>query len=130
MQQINFEVKRTYNLLFTVTDNGSASGVETDEAAVAAFTNMTTTVNLIVTILDVNESPVMTDREGSSALAIDENAEAGTLIGPPLTGYDEDNDLITSDTGVQTLTYAIVGNSSGVDAKFEIEIGANFDEKR
>lgn len=58
----------------------------TDDSADARSTDATVTVTLV----DVNEMPLITDSEDQRA--VPELASAGLLVGPPVTGFDPDED--------------------------------------
>jgi hypothetical protein len=83
---LNFELTPFYQLVVSVKDNGSG--------------NLTADARITVTLLDINESPVIADQ----AFELMENSGIGTLVGK----------LIASDPDAgQTLSYSIISGNSG-----------------
>ncbi|RYY39079.1 cadherin repeat domain-containing protein, partial [archaeon] len=82
---VNYETQSVYNLDITATDKGG----------------LTCTARVDVTVLNVNDAPVMA---APPALSVAENSAVGTLVGASLTATDEDGDAIA---------WEIVGGNTG-----------------
>ncbi|RYE84776.1 MAG: cadherin repeat domain-containing protein, partial [Methanosarcinales archaeon] len=91
---VNYETQSLYNLDITATDKGG----------------LTCTARVDVTVLNVNDVPVMA---APPTLSIAENSAVGTLVGGPLIGTDEDGDILTWD---------IVSGNTGTT--FSIAVGS------
>ena len=88
---LNHESKSSYSVTVTASDN-----------------TLTDTIDVTITISDVNEVPVFTDGNETTRMIL-ENTDSGASIGTPISATDEDND---------TLTYALGGtdaSSFGID---------------
>ena len=76
-QPLNYEVKNSYSVSVTVSDNKGG----TDEIPV--------TIN----ITDVNEAPVFSDTSPTNR-SVSENLVSGTVVGIPVSATDEDDDIL------------------------------------
>ncbi|MCG9127788.1 cadherin domain-containing protein [Candidatus Poribacteria bacterium] len=91
--ELNYEVKNTYSVSITVSDNESPA--------------LTDSIDVTININDVNDAPVFSDGE-STTRSVDENTASGNNIGSVVSATDEDT-LPSADT----LTYTLGGTDSG-----------------
>ena len=92
-EDLNFEVKNSYSVTITVSDNESPA--------------LTDSIDVTITINDVNDNPVFSQGD-STTRSVDENTASGTNIGSVVGATDEDT-LPSADT----LTYSLGGTDSG-----------------
>lgn len=86
-EKLNHEEQETYELLVTVTDNGSSKG----------FENLSATATVIITVNDMPDDPIIED-DGKKSYDVEENtADGNTPNGKEIACYkvsDEDEDQL------------------------------------
>ncbi len=105
---LDHEVKSTYSVEVTVTDNNGG----TDEIAV--------TIN----VSDVNDEPIFTEGTGTNR-SVAENLSPGTVVGDPVEATDEDEDTLEYDLMGTDADSFNINDSSGqitTKAKFNYEV--------
>ena len=102
---LDHETQETYTVTVTVTDNDSGTTQPGDPGV------LTDTIEVTISIGDVNEAPTFNDGEDTSR-SIDENSPSGTAIGTPISASDVDDGDV--------LTYTMAGTNA---SSFTIDSG-------
>ena len=93
---LNYESKTSYSVTITVSDG-----------------NLTDTINVTISITDVNDAPVFLISNIIRSIQIDGNTAAGANIGDPVSATDADNDTLTYTLGGTDASLLSIVGSSG-----------------
>ncbi len=93
---LNYESKTSYSVTITVSDG-----------------NLTDTINVTISITDVNDAPVFLISNITRSIQIDGNTAAGANIGDPVSATDADNDTLTYTLGGTDASLLSIVGSSG-----------------
>lgn len=116
---LDHETQETYTVTVTVTDNDPGSTQPGDPGV------LTDTIEVTISIGDVNEAPTFNDGEDTSR-SIDENSPSGTPIGTPISASDvDDGDVLTyTMTGTNASSFTIDSGTGQISTSAPL----NFEE--
>ena len=102
---LDHETQDSYKVTVTVSDNATQSGQPGDPG------ELTDTIEVTISIGDVNEAPVFDDGDATDR-SVNENSPSGTAIGSPISASDVDDGDV--------LTYTMAGTNA---SSFTIDSG-------
>ena len=101
---LDHETKSSYTFSVSVHDGKDATG--------GADTTVDATINVTITVTDVNEAPEFPSTE-TGARSVAENTAGGEDIGAPVAATDDDNDTLTYTLGVADLVFFDIVEETG-----------------